>query len=599
MPKRSRDHVAPGSTGARPGATAGRRASAQRYAHSHERPAATWRDRLYAWQQRIFATRQLILRSEAGVHALTLSSRLQQVAAGGVFAALLWTAGAAAALYWQSERIDGTARQLAQAERSYAELIADVADARAKIVDLAGKVDGAAPVPVVDPMVDDAPGRDRPVPLELGRLSAALDALAERNGRLNDKLGAQAQRLAALKRQNAALSAERVRVEKALEETAQALSDARLNRSDLHTRVSELREQLRAAQAGRQASQQGKLAAQSRVADLRERLEVAREELAATAARAETLETELKATRATRADLLAEREQLAAKVGRLENALGTATGDTTGSDNLGERIAGLEQALLAAERRGDNLAEVRTALLAEIDDLHGRIDRLRARQSGLVTQLTERTRPGLAAIEKTIAMTGMDVDALVRRVEESRQGRGGPFVPVSLQLPGPEVAREQLARLDRQTRRLAALQSALGAVPLSAPVESFWISSKFGKRKDPVNGRWAMHEGIDLAATAGSSVLATAPGRVKFAGRKSGYGRIVIVDHGFGITTYYAHLRSIAVERGQRVANRDPVGALGSSGRSTGPHVHYEVRVDRDPLDPENFLKAGKHVFKD
>ena len=572
---------------------------AHRYAHPHERPERTWRERVRDWQQRTFPARQLILRSEAGVHAITLGSRLQQVAAGGVVAVLLWTAGAGAALYWQSGRIDGTARQLAQAERSYAELLAEVEQARAEMVKLAGKVDGAAPVPVVDPRRDTAGSKDSPLPFEMGRLSAALDALAERNGRLNDKLAAQGQQLTHLKRQNAELSAERVRVEQALAETERALSDARLNRGDLHTRVSELREQLRAAQTRRQASQQGTLAAQSRVAELRERLEIAREELAATTGRAQTLERDLRATRSQREQLLAERAQLAAKVGRLENALGADAGSQARGSSLGERIAGLEQALLAAERRGDDLAKVRDALLAEVDDLHAQIDQLRDRQDRLVAQLTDRTGPGLAAIEKTIAMTGMDVDALVARVERDRQGRGGPFVQVALQLPGPNVAKEQLARLDRQTRRLAALQAAMGAMPLSAPVDSFWISSGFGKRKDPYNGRWAMHEGVDLAATAGSPVLATAPGRVEFAGRKSGYGRIVIVDHGFGITTHYGHLRSISVEQGQRVANRETVGALGSSGRSTGPHVHYEVRVDGSPLDPEKFLKAGKHVFKE
>jgi murein DD-endopeptidase MepM/ murein hydrolase activator NlpD len=603
MPKRSRERASRRPTAARnagaggPGGKA--RAHRHRYAHPHERPETTWLDRLHGWQQRAFPTRQLILRSDTGVHAITLGSRLQQVAAGGLLAALLWTAGAGVALYWQSERIDGTARQLAQAERSYADLMAEVDQARAKMVELAGKLDDTAPVSVVDPLaISEEGGAQPPLPQEMGRLSAALDALAERNGRLNDQLAQQQQQLSGLKQRNAELRAEQVRVEKTLEETEQALSDARLNRGDLHSRVSELRAELRAAQTRRQATQQGKLSAESRVAELSERLEIAREDLAATTARAQTLETELHATQEKRTTLLDEREQLAAKVSRLEKALGAGDGAGAGG-SLGERIAGLENALLAAERRGDDLAQVRDALLAEIDDLHGRIDQLRARQSGLVAQLTERTRPGLAAIEKTIAMTGMDVDDLVRRVQASRQGRGGPFVPASFQLPGPSVAADQLARLDRQTQRLAALQSALGAMPLSAPVDSFWISSNFGKRKDPYNGRWAMHEGIDLAATAGSPVLATAPGLVKFAGQKSGYGRIVILDHGFGMTTHYGHLRSISVEKGARVANRATIGALGSSGRSTGPHVHYEIRVDGRPLDPENFLKAGKHVFKD
>ncbi|MBK1667176.1 hypothetical protein CKO28_03845 [Rhodovibrio sodomensis] len=600
MPKRSSERAsqAPASDAERRAAGPGgrTRAHGHRYAHPHERPERTWRDRLQDWRQRTFPPRQLILRSEAGVHAITLGSRLQQVAAGGVVAAVLWTAGAGVALYWQSARIDGTTRQLAQAERSYADLMSEVARAREKMVQLAGQIDGAAPVSVVDPLQTAAQSDEKPLPHEIGRLSAALDALAERNGRLNDRLADQEQRLSALKKQNAELRAERVRVEETLSETEQALSDARLNRGDLHTRVSELREQLRAAQARRQASQQGKLNAQSRVAEVRERLEIAREELAASTARAQTLETELQATREKRAALLDERAQLSAKVGRLEDALGAGSG---AGGTLSERIAGLEKALMAAERRGDDLAEVREALLAEIEELHARVDQLSARQSGLVAQLTERTRPGLAAIEKTIAMTGMDLDALVQRVQESRNARGGPFVPVSFELPGPSVAADQLARLDRQTRRLAALQTAMGAMPLSAPVDSFWISSQFGKRKDPYNGRWAMHEGIDLAATAGSPVLATAPGLVKFAGHKSGYGRIVIVDHGFGMTTYYAHLRSISVDKGARVANRETIGALGSSGRSTGPHVHYEVRVDGSPLDPENFLKAGKHVFKE
>jgi len=593
MPRRLTERASPG-----PEESGAGRARAHRYAHPHERPAATLRGRLRDWRQRVFRPRQLILRSEAGVHALTLSSRLQQAAAAGLLAALVWTAGAGAALYWQSARIDGAARELAEAERSYAELMGEIASARTRMIDLAGEVDDAAPVPVVDPLLTADRPDGGPLPPELGRLSAALDALAERNGRLNDELTAQRRQLAALKDRNAQLSADRARVDETLQETEQALADARLNRSDLHTRVSELREQLRANQTRRQASQQGKLAAERRVSELSQRLEAAREELAAAAARAQTLEIELQQTRTERADLLGERENLAAKVGRLEDALGADAGGQASAGSLGDRIASLEKALLAAERRGDDLAQVRAALLAEIDDLHAKIDRLQARQSGLVAQLTERTQPGLAAIEKTIAMTGMDVDALAARVQESRQGRGGPFVPAAFELRGPAMAQQQLARLDRQTRRLAALQDALGAMPLSAPVDSYWISSKFGKRKDPYNGRWAMHEGLDLAATAGSPVFATAPGRVKFAGSKSGYGRIVIVDHGFGMTTHYGHLRSISVERGQRLANRETIGALGSSGRSTGPHVHYEVRVDGSPLDPENFLKAGKHVFK-
>jgi murein DD-endopeptidase MepM/ murein hydrolase activator NlpD len=557
---------------------------------------------LAAWRARTFAPRQLILRSGDRVHALTLGTRTQQAVAGAALVALLWTAGAGIGLYWQNTRLDGTARELAQAERSYADLMAEVERARGQMVALANKVNTQTPVRV-DPDGDRADASEEAgapsglaLPQQVARLTEALDALAERNGQLNDRLAAREDALAQVTARNAELVAERVRVERALSETEAALADARLNRSDLHTRVSELREQLRAAQARRQASQQGRLSAEARIAELEERLAVARERAQDAEHRSASLKETLETTRAKRADLVQEREVLAGKVARLEKALGQDGAESSGS--LGERIAGLEKALMNAERRGDRLAQVRDVLTSKLADLSQTVHELRARQSDMVAKLSERTLPGLDAIEKTVTMTGLDVDALVKRVRQARSGQGGPFIPASLDLPGPAVAADQLARLDSQMQRLAALQAALGAMPLSAPVDAFWISSHYGKRKDPYNGRWAMHEGIDLAATAGSPVLATAPGTVAFAGEKSGYGRTVDIDHGFGLKTRYAHLRSIMVAKGDRIGHRQTIGALGSSGRSTGPHVHYEVLVAGEPMDPEKFLKAGKHVFK-
>jgi murein DD-endopeptidase MepM/ murein hydrolase activator NlpD len=147
-------------------------------------------------------------------------------------------------------------------------------------------------------------------------------------------------------------------------------------------------------------------------------------------------------------------------------------------------------------------------------------------------------------------------------------------------------------------QRLRILQDVLSQLPLTPPLDSYWVSSYFGKRRDPYNGRWAMHEGIDLAGQAGLKIRAGAPGRIVTAGWKGGYGQVVEIDHGYGITTLYGHLKSVTVNEGDQVKHRGEIGRLGNTGRSTGPHVHYEIQVDGKPVDPMNFLKAGRYVFK-
>jgi murein DD-endopeptidase MepM/ murein hydrolase activator NlpD len=121
-----------------------------------------------------------------------------------------------------------------------------------------------------------------------------------------------------------------------------------------------------------------------------------------------------------------------------------------------------------------------------------------------------------------------------------------------------------------QVERWEALKLLVRAMPLSAPLDQYQITSGFGRRTDPINGRKAMHTGIDFKAAVKTAVLSTAPGRVVFAGRNREYGRLVEIDHGFGIRTRYAHLAEIAVKQGDEVGNRAKVGLLGSSGRSTG-----------------------------
>jgi murein DD-endopeptidase MepM/ murein hydrolase activator NlpD len=184
---------------------------------------------------------------------------------------------------------------------------------------------------------------------------------------------------------------------------------------------------------------------------------------------------------------------------------------------------------------------------------------------------------------RVLASAGVDVRHLFDEFGVNRDA-GGPFVP---------APRGQTVTTGLSPERLAAMVKSL---PVAAPLTNFEVSSPFGVREDPENGRGAFHTGIDLRAPYDTPVYATAPGTVTFAGWRDDYGKIVEIDHGNGIATRYAHLHAFTVSVGQRVAAHQQVGYLGSSGRATGPHVHYEVVVNGEPQDPEKFFGLARYV---
>ncbi|HZL60091.1 MAG TPA: M23 family metallopeptidase [Stellaceae bacterium] len=141
---------------------------------------------------------------------------------------------------------------------------------------------------------------------------------------------------------------------------------------------------------------------------------------------------------------------------------------------------------------------------------------------------------------------------------------------------------------------LASLQTALKTLPLALPLAAIEIDSGFGWRRDPFTGRAEFHSGIDLGGSFRAPVYGTAAGTVIFSGTKQAYGRTVEINHGNGIVTRYAHLSRLAVIAGQHVGTHQIIGELGSTGRSTGPHLHYEVLVASHPVDPSGFLAAGQ-----
>lgn len=140
--------------------------------------------------------------------------------------------------------------------------------------------------------------------------------------------------------------------------------------------------------------------------------------------------------------------------------------------------------------------------------------------------------------------------------------------------------------------RIASKRDLLAATPSIRPTGG-WVSSGFGYRKDPFTGRSRLHKGMDFAANRGTPIYAPAAGVVSFAGREGGYGKIVSIDHGYGIVTRYAHNSRLHVKTGQRVKRWDKISEVGSTGRSSGPHLHYEVRVNGVPVDPEKYILAN------
>jgi murein DD-endopeptidase MepM/ murein hydrolase activator NlpD len=187
-------------------------------------------------------------------------------------------------------------------------------------------------------------------------------------------------------------------------------------------------------------------------------------------------------------------------------------------------------------------------------------------------------------VARVLAGAGVDVGHLFADLGVNRD-EGGPFIP----------ARGQT--VDSLTpQKLAALQNLVKTLPVRIPMQNYRVTSPFGERTDPFNGRAAFHPGIDLAAPYGEPVYASAPGVVTFSGYRSDYGKIVEIDHGHGIVTRYSHLARCTVNVGERVVTGAEVGFEGSTGRSTGPHLLYEIDVNGEPQDPEKFFGLSRYV---
>ena len=227
--------------------------------------------------------------------------------------------------------------------------------------------------------------------------------------------------------------------------------------------------------------------------------------------------------------------------------------------------------------------------------LASRFDRVERRQIVMLNALEAPAAEKAERLREAFAEAGLSVERMIQHGESpAAEGVGGPFVPADLPGARGDFARAY-ASLSRTIDLMDGLRGALPFAPLRKPLPgAIEITSPFGYRVDPFLGRPALHTGMDLHGEYGEAVHATAAGRVTVAGATGGYGNMVEIDHGAGLSTRYGHLSRIDVAPGQWVTEGQDIGAIGSTGRSTGPHLHYEVRVDGAPVDPGRYLKAGQ-----
>lgn len=238
----------------------------------------------------------------------------------------------------------------------------------------------------------------------------------------------------------------------------------------------------------------------------------------------------------------------------------------------------------------------RNAVIAALPTTNAMVEpfrQLESQQLALVDKATGAAQAKLQDTQALIRRLGLDPSRFVASSDwnGATSAVGGPYIPVNAE------AEPRFKDLFLSWKKLNAMQSAVASIPAFMPVKDYRYTSAYGVRYDPFNGGAAMHAGTDMAGAMGEPIYAAASGRVLQAGRSGGYGNLVELSHGKGIDTRYGHLSAILVKPGETVTQGQLIGRMGSTGRSTGTHLHYEVRIDGHAVNPRPFLEASSYVL--
>lgn len=345
----------------------------------------------------------------------------------------------------------------------------------------------------------------------------------------------------------------------------------------------------------RDARTEEALAAQQRFNSVLSQISDMQSELLASEARRRELETGIEVIQSTLRRTMKERELALAEAKSLsqdasQNALADAGASPLGNDMLDTLSTVLAE---TAAERDQVLADAKAALDAA-KEMQLELALMEEKNDQIFRQLEDAMTISVDPLEKMFQAAGMDTKSMLEQVRRGYNGQGGPLMPMSFSTKGGQLTKETVRanRLLDQMDELNMYRIAAETAPFDIPIKSaFRYTSGFGMR-------WGrMHNGTDFAGKHGTPILSTADGVVIHADWLSGYGRLIKIKHEFGIETRYAHLAKIRVKVGQRVSRGDHIGDMGNSGRSTGTHLHYEIRMNGRAQNPMKFIKAGRNVF--
>lgn len=316
------------------------------------------------------------------------------------------------------------------------------------------------------------------------------------------------------------------------------------------------------------------------------------------------LETGIEVIQNTLRRTMQDRDAARAEATELQATLRSETGSgRTGEARTRDALATLgilTDALAGTAEQRDAMQQAAVAAREETAAAQAEQRALTAKNDAIFARLEEAVTISMEPLDRMFREAGLSADELLDSVRRGYSGQGGPAGPFALSTSNAALSPDEVrANLILQGfDRMNLYRIAAGKAPFAMPVKSaFRFTSGFGFRRDPKGAGTRMHSGTDFAGSSGTPIYATADGVVTIAGWEGGYGRHVEVRHEFGLSTTYSHMSQILVSVGQRVSRGDQIGAMGSSGRSTGTHLHYEVRQGGRAVNPMTFIRAANDVF--
>ncbi len=345
-------------------------------------------------------------------------------------------------------------------------------------------------------------------------------------------------------------------------------------------------------------------AAHARFAEAMERISEMQMKLLASEERRLELEAGIDTIHSSIRRITRERDDARERLAEVMQTLEAETGSTrTAADRSRDNEEMLDYMLAAMERVSVATHELGLdAEQARIQARHLAMENelLKDRNHMIFTQLEEALDKVVEPMQRVFRSAGVSADQIRRLVRQGANSQTDSLRPI-VSTSGSIAANPDIARANAILGKMSdidAYRRGIDRLPVARPVNAnVRQTSGFGMRRHPLTGRQTMHNGLDWAGARNTPILASADGVVKQAGRQGGYGNLVIIQHEFGIETYYAHLNSIDVRAGQRVSRGQRIGGMGTTGASTGVHLHYEVRVNGRPVNPITYIRAGQNVF--